>query len=299
MGLFNDFLNVLGDKAAPVEPEDYFREDGIRMCGKCHTPKEQFLADMESGKLDSVRNFFGANYKLPATCDCRKKLFEEQEREEKRREAAMEAERRRRDCFSSARDAACTFAVDDRKNPQISDSMLRYAEDFAKMMEGEDRFGLLLYGPVGTGKSFYAAAIANYLLEHGYTAAMTNFTEMVNAIMDRSVDSQRYVSHLMRKDLLIFDDMGVERDTEFMQEQVTAFIDARYKSGRPLIVTTNISMEEIKKPKDLTYRRMYDRLLEICHPVKVDGKSRRRESVIRTYDKRNSLLGLQRREDNA
>lgn len=292
MSLFNEILKDLGDKASPAEPEDYIREDGIRMCGKCHTPKEQFLSEMECGKLESVVNFFGPDAKIPATCDCRRKLFQEQEREEKRRDAAIEKERRRRDCFSNARDAACTFAVDDRKNPQISDSLLRYAEDFSEMMKREDRFGLLIYGPVGTGKSFYAACVANYLLERGYTAAMTNFTEMVNAIMDRSVDSQMYIDHLMRKDLLIFDDMGVERETEFMQEQVTAFIDARYKSGKPLIVTTNISLEEIKKPKDLTYRRMYDRLLEICHPVKVDGKSRRRESVMRTYNERNSMLGL-------
>lgn len=292
MGLFDEVLKELGDKAAPLEPEDYFREDGIRMCGKCHTPKEQFLANMESGKLENVRSFFGAGYKLPATCDCRKKLFEEQEKEEKRRDEAMAAERRRRDCFSSARDAACTFDVDDWSNPQLSAALHRYAEGFSAMMAGEDRFGLLLYGPVGTGKSFYAACIANYLLEHGYTATMTNFTEMVNAIMDRSVDSQRYIDHLMRKDLLIFDDMGVERESDFVQEQVTVFIDARYKSGKPLIVTTNIGLDEIKKPKNLTYRRMYDRLLEICHPVKVDGKSRRRESVMRTYTERSTLLGL-------
>ena len=292
MGLFNDVLKEIGSKATPVEPEDYFREDGIRMCGKCHTPKERFLSEMACGKVESVRNYFGADRKIPATCDCRKVLLEKQRMAEERREAAQLAERRRRDCFHSARDAACFFSADDRRDPQVSDAILRYAEDFDKMMAGEDKYGLLIYGPVGTGKSFYAACIANYLLEHGHTASMTNFTEMVNAIMDRSVDSQRYIDHLMRKDLLIFDDMGVERETDFMQEQVTAFIDARYKSGRPLIVTTNISLEEIKKPKNLTYRRMYDRLLEICHPVKVDGKSRRRESVIRTYDERNAKLGL-------
>lgn len=292
MGLFNDVIKDLGSKAAPVEPEDYFREDGIRMCGKCHTPKEQRISDMACGQMESVLRCFGPNRKMPATCDCRRKLFEEQERREKLREAAMKIERRRRECFHSPRDAACTFAVDDRRDPQVSDAILRYAEDFPKMMEGKDRFGLLIYGPVGTGKSFYAACIANYLIDHGYTAVMTNFTEMVNAIMDRSVDSQRYIDYLMRRDLLIFDDMGVERETDFMQEQVTAFIDARYKSGRPLIVTTNISLDEIKKPKNLTYRRMYDRLLEICHPVKVDGKSRRRESVVENYAERNARLGL-------
>lgn len=292
MGLFDDVLKELGSKAAPVEPEDYFREDGIRMCGKCHTAKEKFIYEMDCWKVESVRNFFGDDYKIPATCECRRKLFEEQEREEKRREDAFRIERRRRDCFHSARDAACTFAGDDRRDPQVSGAILRYAEEFPKMMKSGDKYGLLIYGPVGTGKSFYAACVANYLLERGYTAAMTNFTKMVDAIMDRNVDSQRYIDSLMRRDLLIFDDMGVQRNTDFMQERVTDFIDDRYKSGKPLIVTTNISLEKIKKPEDLSYRRMYDRLLEICHPVKVDGKSRRRESVMQNYPERNAKLGL-------
>lgn len=280
------------EKASPAAPDDYFNEDGIRMCGKCHTPKERRMMEMPNIDPETIARVFGADRKLPMPCTCRKAQMEAEEREEQLRKAEQRKERMRRDCFRSARDAASTFQVDDRQNPQVSDALLKYAEGFSKMMEGEDRFGLLIYGPVGTGKSFYAAAIANHLLEHGYTAAMTNFTEIVNAIMDRSVDSQQYIRHLMRKDLLILDDLGVERGTEFVLEQITAFIDARYKSGKPLIVTTNISLEKIKKPEDLTYRRMYDRLLEICHPVKVDGKSRRRESVMRTYDERNSMLGL-------
>ena len=292
MGLFNQILFDIADKASPSAPDDYFNDDGIRMCGKCHTPKERLMIEMPNIDKDTIAKVFGVDRKIPHPCKCRKAQIEAENLEEERRKEAQRKERLRRDCFRSARDAACTFAVDDRTLPQVSDALQRYADGFKTMMASGDRYGLLIYGPVGTGKSFYAAAIANRLLEQGYTAAMTNFTEIVNAIMDRSVDSQQYIRNLMRKDLLIIDDLGVERDTEFVLEQITAFIDARYKSGKPLIVTTNISLEEIKKPKDLTYRRMYDRLLEMCFPIKVDGHSRRRQSVVDNYAARKETLGM-------
>ena len=103
---------------------------------------------------------------------------------------------------------------------------------------------------------------------------------------------QEYLDSLNRNNLLIIDDLGVERESEYMQEQVYNIIDARYRAGRPLIVTTNISLEEIKNPKNVQRKRIYDRVLELCHPVKVDGTSRRRRAVIDHYAERNRLLGI-------
>lgn len=290
MGLFNELLNSIGEKAAPVEPEDYIGEDGFRMCGKCHTPKERRLSDVPNVPEEMLIKLFGREKKVPIMCKCRMEKVEAEEAEEKRRQQAQRILSLRHACFHTADDAASTFRADDRANPQVSDAMRRYAENFAEMQE--KNLGLLIYGPVGTGKTFYAACIANHLLEQGYSVEMTSFTRIVNTIQGLYEGKQEYIDRLARKDLLIIDDLGVERDSEFMQEQVTAIIDARYKSGRPLIITTNISLDEIKKPKNLTYRRMYDRLLEICHPVKVDGKSRRRASVMENYAERNALLGL-------
>lgn len=290
MSPFHNVMQNVVKQAAAIEPDDYFREDGIRMCGRCHEPKEQRITWMDDIPEELLIQLFGPEKKVPAVCKCRQKKLDEQRREDELREKMTTIMVRRRDCFHNADDEASTFEVDDQADKKVSDAMRLYADTYAEKMA--QNFGLLLYGPVGTGKTFYAACIANRLLEQGYTVEMTSFTRIVNTIQGMYDGKQAYIDRLARKDLLIIDDLGVERGSEFMLEQVTGIIDARYKSGKPLIVTTNISLEEIKKPKDLTYRRMYDRLLEICHPVKVDGKSRRRAAVMKSYGERNALLGL-------
>ena len=103
---------------------------------------------------------------------------------------------------------------------------------------------------------------------------------------------QKFIDSLNRYTLLIIDDLGAERKSEFMQEQVFNIIDARYRSGLPFIITTNLTADEIKKPQDVGYSRIYDRILERCFPVEVTGASRRRQNVKDTYFETKEKLGL-------
>ena len=96
------------------------------------------------------------------------------------------------------------------------------------------------------------------------------------------IHSEKYyrrIDFLNKYSLLIIDDLGAERKSEFMQEQVFNIIDARYRSGKPMIITTNLTAEEMKKPSEIGQGRIYDRILERCHPVEVKGKSIRREHL--------------------
>lgn len=291
MGVFHEVMKTIeGKTAGPVNPEDYMGEDGLMMCGQCHTPRELRLADISDLPIETLDELFGAGKKVPVFCQCRKEQAERKDAEAARRAAAGRIAMARRHCFHTAEDAACTFAIDDRKNPAVSDAVRRYAEQFGTM-QGSNT-GLLLYGPVGTGKTFLSACVANHVLAQGYSAEMTNFSRVVNDIQSSWEGKQEYIDRLVRKDLLIIDDLGIERESEFMQEQVYNIVDARYKSGKPLIVTTNISLEEIKNPKNEQRMRIYDRILEMCHPIKVDGASRRRKAVRENYAERNRLLGL-------
>ena len=75
--------------------------------------------------------------------------------------------------------------------------------------------------------------------------------------------------------LLIIDDLGAERGTEYAVENVFNVIDRRYRSGKPLIITTNLHLSMLTNEQSLDKKRIYDRILELCIPVCVNGASKR------------------------
>ena len=140
--------------------------------------------------------------------------------------------------------------------------------------------GLLLFGDVGTGKSFFAGCIANALLDRDVPVLMTNFPTILNRLTGMfSEDRADFIASFDEYDLLIIDDLGVERSTEYAMEQMFFVIDSRYRSRRPMIITTNLKLSELKNPPDLAHARIYDRILERCAPILFDGKNFREENA--------------------
>ena len=80
--------------------------------------------------------------------------------------------------------------------------------------------------------------------------------------------------------MLIIDDYGAERNSQFALQNVFDVINRRWESGKPLIVTTNLELDAIRTSGegDITRARINDRLLEMCKPIHVVGESKRRES---------------------
>lgn len=79
----------------------------------------------------------------------------------------------------------------------------------------------------------------------------------------------------LRYELLILDDLGTERSSEYALGIVFSVIDRRYRSGRPLIVTTNLPIKQLKEETNIEKKRIYDRILEMCVPLYVGGSSYR------------------------
>lgn len=166
-----------------------------------------------------------------------------------------------------------TFDSDNGTVPQMEKAR-QYADRW-KDMEAEN-MGLLFWGPSGNGKTFAAACIANTLLSKGRKVRMTTLGEVLNRLPTMVPgDKLHYLTDLKSSDLLILDDFGMERRSDYAQEQIFSLIDGRYLARRPLIVTTNLSLRDLKNPEDLTQRRIYDRILEMCIPVYFDGESLR------------------------
>ena len=199
----------------------------------------------------------------------------------------------RRDGITDPAYLRYTFAQDDRRNPDVTDVCLRYVQNWKEMKA--ENIGILFYGDVGTGKSFLACAIANALLGRLVSVSVTNFPRLLNAIQGTfDEERQRRIDSLQRYSLLVIDDLGVERDTAFSVEQVYNVIDTRARSGKPVIITTNLSMKDLQNPPSLAYKRIYDRVLEMC-PIrlKMVGESRRAGNANERRDLARRLLGLE------
>jgi len=271
-----DMAHVIDKLSASVPHSDseYMGEDGLLHCSVCHK------------NTQTVVEFMGIKKTVRCICNC---VIAKQEAEQERLRKE-ERERRRRVCFAETNMATWTFANDDRRNAKLSDAMFRYAENFPEFRR--DSKGLLMFGTVGTGKTYFAACIANKLIDDGYHVLMTNFARLTNQIQGMYEGKQEYIDSLNKYTLLIIDDLGAERKSEFMQEMVFNIIDSRYRSGLPFIITTNLTADEIKKPQEVNYARIYDRILERCFPIEISGVSRRRNSLRETHADVKAKLGL-------
>ena len=253
--------------AQEAEPEDYIGEDGLLYCGSCRQPKEAYFPE---GKT-----LFGRD-RHPKECDCQRKrreTLEAADREHKHRE---EVERLKRAGFTDPAMKSWTFGNDNGKCPQMEKAR-RYVEQWEQIKDGNH--GMILWGSVGTGKSYLAGCIANALMEKEVAVCMTNFATILNDLAASFEGRNEYISRLCSYPLLILDDFGMERGTEYGLEQVYSVIDSRYRSSKPLIATTNLTLEELQHPQDTPHARIYDRLTSMCAPVRFTGSNFRKETA--------------------
>ena len=269
------------ENTIPINDGDYIDSEGLLCCGKCHTRKETIIV-LANGKQLKPR----------CVCKCEQERMHEEEEKRKAKELEEKVKELRKMGFPDAEMSRFTFENDDRSNEYISDVEKRYADNFTTMYSKHKC--LLLFGTVGTGKTYIAACIANALIDRGYTCLVTNFARLTNTINGMYDGKQEYIDGLDRFSLLVIDDLASERDTEYMNEIVTNIIDARYRSGKPMIVTTNLTSEELKNPRDVRKQRIYSRLMEMCIPLEVKGTDRRKKKLIDEKNEFDELLGLRR-----
>jgi len=198
---------------------------------------------------------------------------EKQEAEEKARLHHENVRRLKLQGFTDWAMQNWTFENDNRQNPQMQLAQ-RYVDHWPEMRE--KNVGLLLWGGVGTGKSFMVGCIANALMEQEIAVCMTNFARIMNELNNAFSGRNEVMDSLCGYPLLGIDDFGMGRGTEDALEQIYNIIDSRYRSHKPLIVTTNLTLTELKNPQDTTHARIYDRLLELCTPIACTGPSMRK-----------------------
>lgn len=273
-----DSIETKASQRIRRDPNDYLDDQGLLMCGNCHTRKQ------------CVVEVFGETRTPLCLCKCAQEKAKAEDAELERQERMRMINELRTMGFPDEEMRSWTFENDDHANPKVSNVATKYAENFPLMLKKGK--GLLFYGNVGSGKTYIAACIANALIDKGYPCLVTNFPRLINTISGMYEGKQQYIDGLNKFDLLVIDDLAAERDTEYMNETVQNIIDNRYRCGKPLIVTTNLSLNDIQNPTDIKRQRTYSRLAEMCFYVKVISKDRRKNRYDSDYQKFRELLDL-------
>lgn len=284
----NEFLEkFLADRSAsrPLAEDEYIdKTSGLVYCKKCHTPRQ---ASVELG---------GTLFHPCCICQCQSEARELELAKEKQLQEQQRIARLKANGLQDASLRQFTFANDTGINPEMQKAH-SYVEHWPEMKATAT--GLLLWGNVGTGKSFFAGCIANALLDQGVPVLMTNFSRILNALTGMfSDDRNKYIDSLNHYSLLIIDDLGMERGTEYALEQVFNVIDARLRSNLPLIVTTNLTLDELKHPADLTHERIYSRVLERCIPLKINNQNIRQMKAQENFTRTKQLLSDTKKGDS-
>lgn len=256
-----------------AEPGDYIGDDGLLHCGVCNQAKEHKFA-------------FNGHF-VPCMCQCAKEAL-----------AREEAERQRQRELDRVQELASYSLVDEKfrestferfiaKTP-AEQRVLRicrnYVEHFHEMLD--NNVGLIFYGGPGTGKTFSASCIANALMERRVPVLVTSIVRLTANMFGDDLNELLFRMNTAR--LLVLDDFGAERNTDFKAEQIFTVIDARYAAKKPMIITTNLT--DFKTETDVRRRRVYDRIFEVCTPIKMDGESKRRAEGQKKRDSIRAIL---------
>lgn len=236
--------------------EDFVR-DGMLHCGKCGTPKQK---DVEG---------IG---RVPILCKCESERLQ-------REKAEMERESRYLDARHSVPSELRLVPEGDYCDERVGRWLAKWPE-----MQGQN-IGLLLWGDVGTGKTSSAAHVVRKLDEQYVPCLMTSLGRLID------LEHGRYATKLNRFDLLVLDDLGVERTSEYMTQKVYEIIDERVSRRKPMILTTNLSLSAMQHEADISRRRIYDRILSVCVPVRFRGESHRAVQAKEALETARKIIG--------
>jgi DNA replication protein DnaC len=168
--------------------------------------------------------------------------------------------------------------------PHVVRVVRRYVEDVDARLDGGQ--GLWFLGDVGTGKTTLAMLVSKAALDAGRSVAIYSLPRLLAEIRTTFDDaSQRsyvdLIERLAAVDLLHLDDLGAERTSEWVLEQLYSIINARYEEQRSVIVTTNISEREALR--DQIGPRTVSRLTEMCEELPLFGPDRREGGATTGY----------------
>ena len=173
----------------------------------------------------------------------------------------------------------------------ITDSGMNYRENAQKVYSLASSFvqrfnserlnrGLIIEGPIGSGKSYLLGCIANGLIDRGINFRYIVYSDLLQKIRSTynqnnpENDEQQILSTVQQIPVLLIDDLGTEKATEFASSTLYQIIDRRYREEKPIILSTNYSVKNLKNRFPIMGERIFQRLLEMNKYLELAGNVR-------------------------
>lgn len=239
----------------------------VNICDKCNTPTEMKIEILDKWRV------------VPIMCKCKKIQFEEDKRVE---ENTAKQDRLKQIITNSLMDEGFKEKTFYNWNHDLGNEKMyrvakKYSSKFAELKK--ESIGLFIVGEAGNGKTFTTCCIANELLDNYIPVICVSIDSLLKRIQQTfnswgKEGQSTILNSLTSAELIIIDDLGTEQDSEWNQTTVYNIIDEIYRSKTPLIISTNVSLQDVKEKY---HPRVYSRITEMCTVVKNDGKSIRAE----------------------
>lgn len=167
------------------------------------------------------------------------------------------------------------------KNKKAYDNAKKYAN---KLINGETDKGLFITGTYGVGKTYLASCIANEVIKNKITVVFGTLIQLLDYIKDTYKDSdvsdKEYLNLYSSVDLLIIDDLGKEKPTEWVLEKLFLIVNNRYNNYLPIVITTNYNRNQLRER--LCVNKNYSmvdsiisRLYEMCGGIEIKDEDHR------------------------
>ena len=174
---------------------------------------------------------------------------------------------------------------------KITDSGMNYRENAQKIYSMASSFvqrfnsekfnrGMIIEGPIGSGKSYLLGCIANALIDRGIHFRYIVYSDLLQKIRSSynqenpTTDEKQILSAVQQIPVLLIDDLGTEKASEFAASTLYQIIDKRYRDEKAIILTTNYSVKNLKNRFPVMGERIFQRLLEMNKYVELAGNVR-------------------------
>lgn len=266
-------VNLINQNKAPIDS----------VCRCIHCGEEIPAIEVEVKEL-------GIKRMVQPACECEVK--EQKRLQEEAEKFQIQKDINKMFAFSDLGERYKNATLENFEARKGSDACKMLTEVFISEFEEWKEQSLSYWGNVGNGKTHLAAAVANALKNKGYIVIFIKMTELLDLIKSTFGKDQKgnrvteyskedIIKALMQCDMLILDDIGAEKITDWVEDEVFKIIDGRYVRKKKIMVTSNLELEELEQH---IKSRSFDRLNHMSQFLENKATSKREEEALKRQE---------------